>query len=129
MILRGLYERWRLGDLRAGADMLDEQVISHWPQEFPTGGTYHGPEGHARAMREWLSAWEDFQIEAEDFISVGDRVVVPFRVRARGRESGVEVERRWAHVWTMREGKAVGFEVFLSKEDALAAVGPSGSDG
>jgi hypothetical protein len=37
----------------------------------------------------------------------------------------VEVERRWAHVWTIRNGKAVRFEVHLGRAEALEAVGLS----
>jgi ketosteroid isomerase-like protein len=64
-----------------------------------------------------------FELRAEAFVESGGSVVVPFVVRARGRSSGVRVERRWAHVWTMRGGKVVRFEVFLSADDARAAAG------
>jgi ketosteroid isomerase-like protein len=74
-------------------------------------------------MREWLSAWDDFELEAEGFRDAGDSVVVPFRVRARGKSSGARVDRRWAHVWTFRHGKVVRFEVRLDIAAALAAVG------
>jgi uncharacterized protein len=121
--LRPVYEAWEAGSLRAGRDLLDADIESVWPQEFPSGGVYRGLEGHARAMREWLSPWQDFRLTAEAFFDSGDRVVVPFRVRARGAGSGVEVERRWAHVWTVRGGKAIRFEVFLDPATALQSVG------
>ena len=122
-ILRPIYAEWQAGNLAAGTELLDDDIVSVWPSEFPTGGSYRGTEGHARAMREWLSAWKDFHIEAEDFIDAGDSVIVPFRVHARGKGSAVEVERRWAHVWTIRNGKAVRFEVHLDRAEALEAVG------
>ena len=122
-VLRSVYREWELGNMRAGKELLDPDVESVWPRDFPSGGTYRGHEGHARAMREWLSPWEDFRLTAEDFFEAGDRVVVPFRVHARGQESGVEVERRWAHIWTMRNGKAIRFEVYLDPAKALEAVG------
>jgi ketosteroid isomerase-like protein len=74
-------------------------------------------------MREWLSDWEDFRLKAEGYFDAEDRVVVPFQVHARGKESGIEVERRWAHIWTMQGGRAVRFEVSLDPADALKAVG------
>jgi ketosteroid isomerase-like protein len=124
--LRVVYAEWERGNLRAGRDLLDEQVESVWPTEFPGGGVYHGAAGHERAMREWLSPWENFMLEAEGFSDADDCVVVPFRVRARGRESGVDVDRRWAHIWTMRDGRAVRFEVSLDPEGALKAAGLEG---
>jgi ketosteroid isomerase-like protein len=74
-------------------------------------------------MRTWLGAWDDFRLEAEDFVDAGDSVVVPFRVFARGKGSGARVERQWAHVWTLRDGKVVRFEVHLDVRRALEAVG------
>jgi ketosteroid isomerase-like protein len=127
-LLRPVYEEWERGNLRAGAELLDPEVESVWPREFPSGGTYRGLKGHGDAMREWLSPWEDFRLIAEGFYEADNRVVVPFRVRGRGKESGVEVERRWAHIWTLRGDKAVRFEVYLDPAEALAAVGLSERD-
>ena len=122
-IVRSVYARWGEGDFRVGRELLAPNVTTVWAQEFPTAGTYHGPEGHAIAMREWLSAWTDLRLEAERFVDAGQSVVVPFKVWARGRDSGAEVERRWAHVWTFEEGQVLRFEVHLDVEQALKAVG------
>jgi ketosteroid isomerase-like protein len=122
-VLRPVYEEWEAGNLRAGEQLLDAEIESVWPREFPSGGAYHGRAGHAHAMREWLSPWEDFRLTAEGYFDAADRVVVPFRVHARGKESGIEVERRWAHIWTIRSGKVVRFEVSLDPAEALKAVG------
>jgi uncharacterized protein len=122
-MLRSIYDRWAEGDFRAGRELLDANVTTVSAQDFPTAGTYHGPDGHAAAMREWLSAWTDLKLEAERFVDAGDSVVVPFVVRARGRESGAEVERRWAHVWTLHGGRVVRFEVHLDIREALESVG------
>jgi ketosteroid isomerase-like protein len=122
-IVREIYSRWAEGDLRAGRELLDPEITTVWAQDFPTAGVYHGPEAHAAAMREWLSAWTDLELEAERFVDAQDSVVVPFVLRARGGESGAATERRWAHVWTLRDGRVVRFEVHLDVAEALKAVG------
>ena len=122
-LLQSIYDRWAAGDFRAGRDLLDPDITTVWAQDFPTAGTYHGPDAHAAAMREWLSAWTDLRLEAERFVDAGESVVVPFVVRARGRESGAEVERRWAHRWTLHHGRVVRFEVHLDVGEALKALG------
>jgi uncharacterized protein len=127
-ILRPIYAEWEQGNLKAGTELLAPEIESTWPSEFPSGGTYHGPEGHRRAMREWLSAWAPLQLQAEGFIDAGERVVVPFRVRGHGKGSGIDVDRRFAHVWTMRGGRAVRFEVYLDPDEALESVGLSEQD-
>jgi ketosteroid isomerase-like protein len=122
-VLRQVYEQWSVGNFAAGRELLAPEMVSVWSEHFPTAGTYRGLSGHSAAMREWLSAWDDFHLEAEAFRDAGESVVVPFRVRARGKSSGARVDRQWAHVWTFRHGKVVRFEVHLDIGAALAVVG------
>ena len=60
-----------------------------------------------------------------DFIDAGDRVVAVLHVYAKGRHSGVDVERLDGAVWTLRGGKAVRLDYYGSREQALEAVGLS----
>jgi ketosteroid isomerase-like protein len=53
----------------------------------------------------------------------GDKVMAVLREQARGRASGLNVERRSGWVITFRGGKVLGFEIFLDPADALEAVG------
>ena len=122
-LLKTIYSEWESGNLSAGRELLDESMTTVWAEGFPTAGTYHGTREHADAMREWLGEWDEFELRAEDFVDAGDSIVVPFSVRARGKESGAWVERRWAHVWTLRSGRVVRFEIHLDVRRALDAVG------
>jgi ketosteroid isomerase-like protein len=66
-------------------------------------------------------------IVPERFIEVDDETVLALvRVSATGRESGVEVEQRPAHQFTIRDRLIVRFKVFLDREEALKAAGLSG---
>ena len=122
-LLKKVYGEWESGNFRAGRELLDDSMTTVWADGFPTAGTYHGPREHSDAMREWLGEWDEFELRAEEFVDAGDSVVVPFSVRARGKESGASVERRWAHVWTLRRGRVVRFEVHLDVQRALEGVG------
>jgi uncharacterized protein len=87
-------------------------------------GTRHGPEGFFRATEEALEAFEDYRVEAEDFIDVGEAVVVPVRISGRGRASGAKMETRLAHLWMFRsDGKVSRGEVYRTTEEALEAAG------
>jgi ketosteroid isomerase-like protein len=46
---------------------------------------------------------------------------VPVRQRARGEGSGVEVEIRIGHLWTVRDGRIARLDVFAARDDALRA--------
>ena len=81
----------------------------------------HGPV-RARMMA-MLDVMEEPQIEAEEFIDAGERVVVAIRISGRGRGSGIDVGANWFHVVTARDDRAVRIEWYASREEALEAAG------
>lgn len=86
--------------------------------------TYRGEEGIRRYFESFEEAMEDIRLVPDDeFIDAGDKVVVPFRLLARGKETGIEVEQHAFQVWTLRNEKALRLEVFASREQALEAAG------
>jgi ketosteroid isomerase-like protein len=94
-----------------------------WSSEFPgLEGVYHDPAIRNERLRQWLSPWENWRCEAEEFIAHGDHVVVLARYRGRGKGSGAPVDTQGAHVWTMRNGKAVRLEIFADRQRALESV-------
>jgi len=87
------------------------------------GGIFHGPEGATRALREWLTGWEEFETEPKEFISAGSRVlvVVDYRGIATG---GMKLEMRGVCVvYTVRNGQIVHFTEYRTRTDALKALG------
>ena len=103
--------------------MLDPAVEYRLPDSGMNTGTYRGHEGIRELMESYLEAFEHFSIEVERSFEAGDRVVAFVCANGRGRSSGVEVETRPAHLWTMRAGKALRMEVFPEREQALEAAG------
>ena len=103
--------------------MLDPAVEYRLPDSGMNTGTYRGHEGIRELMESYLEAFEHFSIEVERSFEAGDRVVAFVCATARGRSSGVEIETRPAHLWTMRAGKALRMEVFPEREQALEAAG------
>ncbi len=82
--------------------------------------TYRGHEG----FRRWFDSFSEImaiRVERHDLIAVGDRVVAPHTMHARGRETGIETEQYTVHVWHFRDGKAEMLEVFATLEEALEA--------
>ena|SRR5438445_5706304 len=75
---------------------------------------------------EMLEAVEEPRIEAVEFISAGDKVVVAVRMLGRGRASGLNVEGRLFHVVTVEQDKLVRIEWYSTRDGALKAVGREG---
>ena len=85
---------------------------------------YRGHDGLRRFFREWHEAWTNIEYDFEELIDAGDEQVIAVVTRhARGRASGVEVEGRFALVWTLRGGKVARVVWFLSRAEALEAAG------
>jgi ketosteroid isomerase-like protein len=122
--LRPVYEEWGRGNWTPRFGVYADDMEWGWSDEFPgLGGVEADPELISSRLRAWLSPWEDWRCEAEEFVVAGDHVVVLTRYRGRGKGSKVTVDTRGAHLWTLRNGKAMRLEVFSSRERALAAAG------
>jgi ketosteroid isomerase-like protein len=59
----------------------------------------------------------------ERFLDAGERVVVFVHVQPRGVASGAPLDLRTAHVWTVHEGRAVSWEPFPDRAEAVEEVG------
>jgi ketosteroid isomerase-like protein len=73
-----------------------------------------------------MEAFDALRFDPEEFIEAGDQIVVSLQQHARGKGSGAEVAGPVAHVWTMKDGAAVGLRIFSDKEKALEAVRAEG---
>jgi uncharacterized protein len=120
-LVRAIYEAINARDSETGFALLDEDFEWVEPEQTLLRGNHRGFDEVRRAIEAQLEVWEEFTIEPEEFHEVGDRVAVPIRQRARGGSSGVEVEIRIGHLWTIRGGKVIRLEVFPAREDAREA--------
>jgi ketosteroid isomerase-like protein len=90
-----------------------------WPEQQ----IYEGVEGAETFLREWLAAWDDWELEVEAFHDAGNRVVALVRQRGRSKTAGMPVEMYFAQVWTLRDGKETRMEMYSDPQEALKAVG------
>jgi ketosteroid isomerase-like protein len=92
--------------------------------DLPDAVTYRGQEGWREWRAHFSEAWESDALEPEEYIDAGDgRVVLVARLSARGKGSGVEVQRREGIMWTIRDGKTVRIDYYSSPDEALEAAG------
>ncbi|MGH2963490.1 MAG: nuclear transport factor 2 family protein [Microbacterium sp.] len=124
-IVRLGYERWeQLG--RPDYEFLDPEIEWRGPREFPDLAEPHfGHEGVGRYLDKVNEAFEDYRMIPEEFIDAGaDQVLVFSREGGRGRGSGAEVKTNpTAHLWTLRDGKAVLMQSCWERSEALEAAG------
>jgi uncharacterized protein len=128
VVVRAMYDAIAARDYEAGFALLADDFVWHEPAQAFHGGTHRGYEEIRQRLETQLEMFDEFTIEPEEFRERGNRIAVPVRQRARGEASGVEVEIRIGHVWTLRDGKIARLDVFGARDDALRALETEGAD-
>jgi uncharacterized protein len=122
-MMREGYRALARDDVDAVLDLLHPEIEIHDRPEAPDARSYHGHEGVLTALSLNFDAFDDMRFEPEEFIGTGDEVVVILRLTGHGKVSGVPVEDRIAHHWSIRDGKAVRLQVFSDPSEAREAAG------
>jgi ketosteroid isomerase-like protein len=91
--------------------------------------TYRGHDGIRRWFDSFYEVMDDIRWDAHELHEVGDRVVVEFTLRARGKTSGLDFGQDAVMVWSFRDGKAMRIELFQTLDEAMAAAQESGGPG
>jgi ketosteroid isomerase-like protein len=77
------------------------------------------------SIARWESEWDEYEVTPEEFVDMGDRVVVTLHFRGRGRGSGIEIDARFHEDYTVRDDKIVRMDEFAERSEALEAAGLS----
>ena len=96
---------------------------------FVDGPSRGRQKGQREGSRDFLGAWEEFRIEAEEFRELdSERVLALTRFKGRGKRSGLELEKMRAEgatVFHIRGGRVVKRVSYFNRERALADLGLS----
>jgi ketosteroid isomerase-like protein len=122
-MMRGGYDALAREDYQAVLELIHPEIEIHDRPESPDARSYHGHEGVLTALQLNVDAFEELRFTPEELIDADDQVVVVIRISGRGKVSGVPVEERIAHLWSIREGKAARLQVFSDPADARKAAG------
>jgi uncharacterized protein len=122
-LIRPIYEEWSRGNWRPAFDVYDPHMEWGWSDEFPgIAGVFEDRRDPNPRLRSWLSPWEHWSVQVDDYLELGDHVVVLATYHGRGKGSGVEIYQEGAHVFELRDGKVVRLEIFANREKAIDSV-------
>jgi uncharacterized protein len=121
------YEALAARDMEAVLELIDPdvEVEIHTGRPDLPETPLHGHAGFLENLNQLTEVFDEIQVEPEEFVEAGEHLVVVIHTSGRGRSSGITIENRVAHVLTLRDGKAIRFRVYGSKEEALAAIDAS----
>jgi uncharacterized protein len=123
-LIRTGYQAWNRRDIAAVVQILDPEIEWRGYTHIPESGVLEGREQVRTWLERFLEAWEELEIQVTDLIDSGEQTIALVRFRALGRESGVRVDGGTdAHVWTVRDGKAVAVTLYQGTHEAFEAAG------
>jgi ketosteroid isomerase-like protein len=124
LLLAG-YEAWNRDDRDAWLELLHPDVEIRTSGVFPDlSPVYRGHDRAAKFWRQLREPWEVFRIEVEQIEEEGDCVTAAIRFRARGVDSGVEVDMRFGNAIRVRDGLATELVNRRTVEEARRALRP-----
>jgi hypothetical protein len=81
--------------------------------ELLDSAVHRGRDGWNRWTADWQQAFEDYSMERLEQIEIDDhRLLTVHRLRARGRASGVQLERIDAQLWTFDADRLVRMDYY-----------------
>jgi ketosteroid isomerase-like protein len=111
------------GDEPAMLEVVAPDVVVTQTPDQPDLQDYHGYEGLRQVLGEWIGSWDDWSLEILSAREVGDLVLATARQRGRGKVSGASFEAEVAFAFTVRGDKIARWQMFLSEQQAIEAVG------
>jgi ketosteroid isomerase-like protein len=122
------FEALDRGGVEAFLEFIDPQFETTTPPELTVEpATYRGHDGLRRYFESFYEIMDEVRFEPVEFIDAGERVVVPARLVARGRDTGIEAVQQLAFVWTLRDGKGLRLQTYATRAEALEAAGLTAS--
>jgi ketosteroid isomerase-like protein len=126
-LVRSIYAGWERGDY-SSTDWADP-AIEAVSADGPVPGSSKGLSGMADLTRDFLTAWEEYRTEADEYRELdSEHVLVLTRFLARGKRSGLElgqIQTKGAALFHIRNGKVIRVVRYWDREGALSDLGLS----
>jgi ketosteroid isomerase-like protein len=119
-IVRRGFEALSKGGVEALLPFIHPEFEVTTPSQFAAEpDTYRGHEGIRRYFDSFYDAMDEVRFEPGEFRDAEGCVIVPTKLIARGRTTGIETQQDVVLVWSLRDGLAIRVEVYATIEDAI----------
>jgi ketosteroid isomerase-like protein len=123
-LVRSIYAAWERGNF-SSAEWAHSEIEFVAADGAETGRA--GLAATAEGVREFLSAWKEFRIEADEYRDLDEqRVLVLDHRSGRGKTSGLDlaqVRTDGARLFHIRDGRVTRLVVYLDRDRAFADLG------
>jgi len=105
-------------------ELFDPDVVIEEVAEYPDASVHRGHDAMRRWLMSWLDAYDEIWIEPQEFVPVGDHVMIATRQRFRSK-AGIELEQDITQVMCFRDGRMTHATGYRDRSSALKALGLS----
>ncbi len=120
-VVKGGFEALSTGDVEGLMPFVHPDFeMTTTPDIASEPDTYRGREGVRRYFESFYEAMDEIRVEPHEFVEVGELVVVPFTLHARGRTTGIEAGQPAAQVWELSGDQAIRLSLFAELDDAMS---------
>jgi ketosteroid isomerase-like protein len=125
-LVRSICSAWERGDFSGSTDWVHPE-IEYVIADGPNPGSWTGLAGLWEGFRHFLSTWEDFRVEVDEYRELdGERVLVLHRFSGRGKTSGLELgemRAKTANLFHVRGDQVTRLVAYYDRKQALADLG------
>ena len=112
------------GNFEEAADLVTPDFEMTESAKLPGAATVSGVDELYTYGLGWKRNWSEWDWREEEITELADdRVLLVATLWLRGLRSDIPVERRWAYVFEIRDGKLARQDGYEDKDHALQAIG------
>lgn len=118
-VIREVWRRWNGGERAYNPEFIDPEAEVH---SALTGQVFRGEQGVNRWIAEIDEQFEEWDLSIEDVDEVSPgRLLIRGAVRARGRQSGVDLDQPITWITEVRDGRMTLLKNFMGPDGELRA--------
>jgi ketosteroid isomerase-like protein len=122
-VVREHIEAYRRQDVSVALSFMDPHAVLDMSRVDGSDPS-HGHEAIDKAVTRYVGAFEDYAYEVERLTDLGSGAILAVVTETgRGKGSGAPVNRRYAVLYTVIDGRIARVTQFRSEQDALKAAG------
>jgi uncharacterized protein len=119
--IRRVYDAFQARDTNVIQELFAPDITIWQSPELPWGGVYQGHDGLFTFFLKLLENIES-QVTTESLFAAGDHVVQTGRTRGKALANGASFDIPEVHVWELRDGKVVRYQVYIDTPAMLDAL-------
>lgn len=117
-VVNGAYESFGKGDIPGLVESVDGSVQWDSTESLPQGGSYSGQDGVVQFFEAVGGAWDGLEVEIEEVVESGDKVVAVGSAKGELKGSG-SAGYGFVHVFELSGGKIVRFREFAAPDQTV----------